>query len=1047
MLFLFGISNTLAQQPKVLRTHALSSPPPVQTSVPTTGTLDVVAIMVEFQPDSNRLTSGTGIFGADGMDGLPYLANQDDPRIDPLPHNQSYFEAHLEFAKNYYARSSDGQLTLDYRVLPDVYRLPKKMEEYSPIGENFTNEKLAELLEDAWAAVEANGGFDATGLDPDNTAFVVFHAGVGRDIELTGTSLDITPYDIPSLYFRKSDLQKLFADPAFEGFPINGGTFRVANSMILPRTESRRGEDISENEIVFPLSINGLLCASIGSHLGLPDLFNTETGEPAIGRFALMDGAGFFAYNGLIPPEPSAWEKVYLGWETPFDIDVNSGTVSLPAGSITQTDHGISIAKYSISSSEYFLIENRHRDPDLTDSASAQVTITIQTPDGNLVQRSFDNFDTEFIYQELDFDTLFPAGTFVDVDNFDWSLPGGLDVGDDGDEGTDDDRHLNGGILIWHIDEAVINQQLANGRVNADPHRRGIDLEEADGSQDIGFDIGLLDNSASFGYPYDFWWSGNNYRVITQTVTIDLNPDNEFGPETFPNNNSNSGAKSFFEFVDFSGNLPVADFRVSAVSSQDLGFELISFSQNQDSVYYTSDDDYWDYFPLGLNVADNLNDTVLVIPQRSGIQITDYNFVGDGPTVLFGGTTTQPIPIAPNFLVFSNLIGRTVGVRVLGSSSLAWPGWEVNTPISTGFVSSQDGVTVDLDFTSSSIDGTNGTEIQNTSGYEFRSEIVGGKFVGINGQTATFVGESVPGYTSSATDRFFAGTIKTNVSNLYYLFEDGRFSIVDPSQDEPITEIFDEEKAEWPAIVDEGHIYRVSKTENAILGYNLNGAVLANTPIFAPDSIQFIGTPLFADITGDDVQDILVVGQDDYSVNIFAYEMNGTKIEGFPLYVGAAIGKQTQPIHPVFYENKLYAISHTGDLRAWEFANFTTSQWPGRYGANPYNKVSADITLSNASGNTGFSVLNKEETYNWPNPANESTNLRFEVEAAGEVEITIINFSGRKVFERTIQAKGGGPEEISISTQNWGSGAYFAMIKATVNGLTESKLVKIGVAH
>jgi hypothetical protein len=50
-----------------------------------------------------------------------------------------------------------------------------------------------------WAKVDESGQFDATGLDPETTAFVIFHAGVGRDIELTGTSLDITPYDLPSI--------------------------------------------------------------------------------------------------------------------------------------------------------------------------------------------------------------------------------------------------------------------------------------------------------------------------------------------------------------------------------------------------------------------------------------------------------------------------------------------------------------------------------------------------------------------------------------------------------------------------------------------------------------------------------------------------------------------------------------------------------------------------------------------------------------------------------------------------------------------------------
>lgn len=46
-----------------------------------------------------------------------------------------------------------------------------------------------------------------------------------------------------------------------------------------------------------------------------------------------------------------------------------------------------------------------------------------------------------------------------------------------------------------------------------------------------------------------------------------------------------------------------------------------------------------------------------------------------------------------------------------------------------------------------------------------------------------------------------------------------------------------------------------------------------------------------------------------------------------------------------------------------------------------------------------------------------------------------------------MQANGGTPEEILLNTSSWGSGAYFALVKATVNGKSESELVKIAVVH
>lgn len=1042
MLFLVSTFNLSAQvlSPKI--THKISALNPTTTTLQATGTLDVVAIMVEFQPDTNRLTSGNGTF-EDG--GLPYLENAPDIRIDPLPHNKSYFEAHLEFAKNYYEKSSDGKLTLNYRVLPQVYRLDKKIEEYSPIGETFTYEKLALLLKDAWQKVEEGGGFDATGLDPEKTAFVIFHAGVGRDIELTGTSLDITPYDIPSIYLRKDNLKELLEDPSFDGFPINNGTFRITNSLIMPRTESRRGEDVQENEIVFSLSINGLLCASIGSHLGLPDLFNTETGDPAIGRFGLMDGASFFSYNGLFPPEPSAWEKVYLGWETPFTIhDNTAGEIPLPATSLNMPN---SIAKYELSASEYFLIENRHRDPE-----NDGVTLTTRKPDGSEVRQIFTNSDEAFVYQESDFDTLLEKGVIINVDNFDWSLPGGLDYGPDNKKNTDDDRILNGGILIWQVDESVINEQLQAGLVNADYRRRGVDLEEADGSQDIGRGLDDIDNSASFGYAYDFWWSGNNYRVISQTGT-EILYQNRFGPTTTPNNNSNSGAESYFELYDFSDNLPTASFKIKSADNAESNTSLI-FSQNLGSEeFFTPNDTYWNMFPLSLSVYETASDTFAVIPGNDRVLAVN---TADSIVYTLNSRAVQLPFIGPKIVLSDNPSISSSGK--INVDAYSWNAlthafindWNIEMESHSGFLSSQNGDTLFADFspTKEAVITQSGTVVTVPEIPEFRSQAVNGSYSSITGSSVTFHNTVISDYISSASkNRLYSGIIKTGNAIKFYIFEDDAFIYVDPEKENPFTVIFSEETAEWPAFADNGFIYHINKQQNTLEGFNPNGGRIDFTPITPPTGVQFMGTPLIADVTGDQQADLIVTGRDDYSLNLYAYQFDGTSISGFPLYVGGAVDKNAQPIHPIIYQNKILAVGPKGDFKIWDMPNLTSIIWGSRYGNNPFNKVSV-IVSGNSTETPAFSVLNKDETYNWPNPADAETYIRFQVETpGGSVEIKVINLAGRTVFEKTIQTDGGYPEEVLISTRGWGSGAYYALVKATVNGKSESELIKIGVAH
>ena len=109
------------------------------------------------------------------------------------------------------------------------------------------------------------------------------------------------------MYIGRAAFQEALGTP---GVPVQGGGY-VANSLVLPETESRKIPGIG-GDVFLEYGINGLLCASLGNFLGLPDLFDTKSGATAIGRFGLMDGQGIFSFSGVFPPEPSAWEKYWL---------------------------------------------------------------------------------------------------------------------------------------------------------------------------------------------------------------------------------------------------------------------------------------------------------------------------------------------------------------------------------------------------------------------------------------------------------------------------------------------------------------------------------------------------------------------------------------------------------------------------------------------------------------------------------------------------------------------------------------------------------------
>jgi len=1050
-LFLWTAAPTYSQALKKPFVQFQSSPGAQQSQL-TEGTLHVIAAMVEFQPDTTRFTSGDGTFT---QQGIPYLESS-DVTIDPLPHNQQYFESHLEFAKNYFEKMSGGKLLIDYTVLESVFQLPAKMATYSPVGFDPSSEPLAEFVQDAWNRVAQDGSLDVDLGPSDNIAFVLFHAGVGRDIELTGTVLDKTPQDIPSVYLNRNAFRQLFNDPSFSGFPIDGGNLLVDNTLILPRTLTRVGEDVTGADVLLQLSTNGMVTAQIGSHLGLPDLFNTENGESGIGRFGLMDGAGIFAYNGLFPPELSAWEKIHMGWTEPFETGFEEeSAIELPASSLNRQN---SIARVSLSSSEYFLVENRHRE-----AGEQGTTLTIRRPDGSSVQQTFTNSDTSFVFQQSDFAEQLEAGVVTNVSNYDFALPGGIsEFLDDTDDNAGDDRILNGGILIWHVDEGIINNRLAAGvGINSDPDRRGVRLMEADGAQDIGRPtaVGFFENDVN-GTAFDFWWSGNDASVITPTGTITLY-ENRFGPDTTPSNDSNSGAKSAFELFEFSENLPTASFRIQPVNIGGELYEAEDVVQNLPFNFSTpANDPYWSRYPL--SIFSTGRESEFILPARDGVlfrksqgDLIPFPSIESSHQQPVYNQSTGTITVAPN----PEASDQRMAVSVLEKNEAEFTErWTFQAEPNGGLISSPNSDILQFDGTPARAVITSQTVDENfypSAGY--RSETIRGYESSISnsgeiqlitpGQTFTVSGPAL-----SLPSRRHIGLVEhADGGFLTFLFLGNDLILLVPGPDGVESRLINSsQQMEWPALADfdkSGSVdfLFVDRSENHLTAKNLNGAVLSGFPIVPPDGVRFTGTPLIADLDGDSEFEIIITGLDRQSNNLYAYSQNGSLMDGFPLLVGGIADQEDQPVNPSVINNYLTAVSQNGDLRVWKFPTMGRVLWSSRYGNSGNNKLTGRL-LSEPPARPEFGLLNDNETYNWPNPARDETFIRYQTAAPGDVQIEITTMSGRLIYDRTVRSSGGGPEEISVNTSSWSSGGYIAVITASVNGETERKRIKIAIA-
>ena len=99
------------------------------------------------------------------------------------------------------------------------------------------------------------------------------------------------------------------------------------------------------------------------------------------------------------------------------------------------------------------------------------------------------------------------------------------------------------GLLIWHIDEQTIRNGVDNYSINSNRLHRGVDLEESDGAQDIGFPSIFLFSDPSAGYFGDMWFKGNLEYERSNPDMKGLYP--EFSQYTYPSTNSNSGSSSF----------------------------------------------------------------------------------------------------------------------------------------------------------------------------------------------------------------------------------------------------------------------------------------------------------------------------------------------------------------------------------------------------------------------------------------------------------------------------------------------------------------------
>ena len=1023
-------------------------------------TVRVLAAMVQFTKDNDQAKDGNGQFVLSPASSSPF--------IDAPPRDSAYFAGHLAFLSNYFRKVSKGKTNVRWTLVNPVITLPGVMYDYTPrAGES--NLRLAGLARDSWRKVDSSGGVsDFSQFD----CFILFHAGVGHDVDLVSSlGFDPAPHDIPSIYLGPGAFSLLLGG----GIPVNGGAHLITNTIIMPETEDRI---ISTATGAAPLNlgINGLLCASLGSYLGLPDLFDTHSGASGIGRFGLMDGQSIFSFSGAFPPEPSAWEKYWLGWVTPVVVTAGTSLLSVPAAALADT-----VYRIPLSDAEYFLLENRNRDPRRTGQ-----TITSLYNGVTRVQH-FVHDTTGFTFDDISGLT----GTIVDVDVPDWSLPGGVDV---------DGTFYDGGMLIWHIDESVINAGISTDAVNADSSRRGVDLDEADGSQDIGhtYDITSPGLGSEAGTALDFWFKGNASPVNK----------NEFSAVTFPNSNSNLGALSHITVNNFSARGPrmtvqvirgdaiapvqgfprqvgeslprnamsVADF--GGTSGQKLvvgttGYPLPKYSTAGEvdpppvggKLYLLPPDStghivpfrtsgvvavstaqsrgFW-FSPAVADLNGDGNPDLITVDAEGtggGGSVRAHSVGSATPdslaTQLFvrpitRGPVTAPV-VSDSLIAVGNVNGAVFFLRFDGTIADS-----IIPPPPAAAVEGIGRWSGPNAFVITYGDGTVRLTRRTSAGTPTRPDIVRalGTTTAFAPVTGLFGQDSVGGRILTA-----------------FLTLDGSLFLVDSSLSPVPGFPVSARAAGQPVLADvngDGIRDIVVCGGQGISAYNISGALLDNFPVSVPGGV-LLQSPVVGDVDGDGKVEIVVLSGNGLA---YAFSGQGRPVSGFPLSVGTGQpagggAAESAAIMTAGGRIILAAASGDGSISAWITGRYSGPPDPKHYPWPQYGRDSRhsglDLTpLQVAASPSAF--FPPDRAYNWPNPVYDGkTYFRYFVNDNASVNIKIFDMAGDLVATLSGQGTGGIDNEIAWDASHVQSGIYFARIEASSGGTSGVKIVKVAV--
>gem|GEM_PF-2972161 len=522
----------------------------------------LIGLRIQFpQSEIDNSTSGDETFFLNEID-ENILSRCDGFFVDLPPHNQSYFQSQMNAVNNYFNSVSNGNINFDIEMTENILTANEGMAYYASSdttlgdlfieGINGFNSEIESIVLNYFSDIE---------MGLEQTLIVLFHAGIGQDFAVP--FLDPTPNDLSSAYIEETMLRVL---PSISEIKIKRG-------VLLPESQNHIYYNViesifngEEDFCDYQIGMTGIFSFLVGYALGIPPLYNIETGDAGVGVFGLMDH-GSNNGRGVIPAPPTAWSRINAGWVEPTLLNKN-GIYEIYSRNIEDK-----IMKIPISNDEYFLLEFRNN---------------LAVESDNLEEI---RFQEDFSYLHW-FDVLTDSlpelinltemGIIESISNYDLGLP-------------------ETGALIWHIKEP--NSSLDS--INIDPENRHIHLEEADGAIDIGYEsFNPFFNEHITGWGADMWFPRNSQWELANQNFDEI----EFSDLTFPNTKTNSGVKTNIRISEINISDSTFNFKFQKTSNlnwlQIAEYGSYPIGATSNSVIMKSGNDF---FQIYLSIPDTIS--------------------------------------------------------------------------------------------------------------------------------------------------------------------------------------------------------------------------------------------------------------------------------------------------------------------------------------------------------------------------------------------------------------------------------------------------------